>query len=567
VTKKISADLTCDVLVIGAGAGGLSSAITARKGGLDVIVIEKAPVLGGTTAFSGGVLWIPDSDKFPNLSSPDNRSRATEYLKHETGNFYDEAMISAFLDHGPEMLAFFERETEVKFVPTLYPDYHPDAPGGVDIGRSVLAAPYNAAALGDDLALLRKPLATITFMGMMFNSSNADIKHFFNATKSVTSFLYVARRLAAHFKDMLLYRRGVEVTSGNALAARLIKSARDAGVALYTETPAEQLVWEDARVGGAVVKAGGALRTITARRGVVLATGGFAHDAARVAVAYPHVRLGGQHLSPVPAENTGDGLRLAEAVGGHYALEFPNAAAWMPVSAVPMPKNETAVFPHLLDRYKPGVIAVNINGERFTNESNSYHDVGEAMIANFKKTGREEVYLIADARAIRKYGLGFAKPAPLPLRPHLRSGYLKMGRTIRDLAGAIGVDAAKLETTIARYNEDARTGQDLEFHRGATTFNRYLGDADNMPNPTVAPLTTAPFYAVRLLMGDLGTFDGLKTTVNGQVLNAEGATIDGLYAVGNDRASIMSGRYPGAGITLGPIMTFGYLTGRHLAGG
>jgi hypothetical protein len=185
-------DLDCDVLVIGAGAGGLATAITARKNGLDVIVVEKEPVFGGTTAFSGGVLWIPGNPVSRKSGAADTREAARTYLRNETGAYFDAAQVDAFLDAGPEMVDFFERETEVKFVPTLYPDYHPDVGGGVDIGRSILAAPYDIRALGKDADRLRPPLKTITFIGMMFNSSNADLKHFFQATKSIKSAWYVA---------------------------------------------------------------------------------------------------------------------------------------------------------------------------------------------------------------------------------------------------------------------------------------------------------------------------------------------------------------------------------------
>jgi len=225
-TVTRSSDLACDVLVIGSGAGGLSTAITAKKQGLDVIVVEKEACFGGTTAFSGGVLWIPGNRHAKDAGIADTRAAARTYMRHETGAFFDEAAVDAFLDAGPRMIDFFERETEVKFLPTLYPDYHPDAPGGVDAGRSVVAAPFDASALGADLARLRPPLATITFIGMMFNSSSADLKHFFNATKSPASAWYVAKRLASHLKELARYRRGVQVTSGNALAARSIAAAR-----------------------------------------------------------------------------------------------------------------------------------------------------------------------------------------------------------------------------------------------------------------------------------------------------------------------------------------------------
>ncbi len=558
-------DITCDVVVIGSGAGGLSTAITAAKHGLDVVIIEKEPVFGGTTAFSGGVLWIPGNRHGKANAPGDTREAARTYLKNETGNFYDAAAVDAFLDNGPAMLDFFERETEVKFVPTLYPDYHPTVEGGVDVGRSVLAAPYDITALGRDMARLRPPLESITFMGMMFNSSNAELKHFFNATRSLTSFAYVTKRLASHMLDLARHQRGIKVTSGNALAARLAKTVFDLKIPLFTDSPAKRLIVEDNRISGVIALREGREQRLIARKGVVLACGGFPHDKERIAKAYPHLKRGGVHASPTPAGNTGDGIRLAESVGGQCDIRFADAAAWMPVSVVPRGKR-SIVFPHLLDRYKPGIIAVNAAGERFTNESESYHDVGAAMIRDNEGRADAHAFLICDHPTIRKYGLGYAKPAPVPLLPHLSSGYLIKGESLADLARKIGVDAARLEATIARWNAGADKGEDAQFHKGSTAFNRYLADPDHQPNPCVGPVRQGPFYAVKIVMGDLGTFDGLATDTVGRVLTAQGTPVAGLYAVGNDRASMMGGNYPGAGITLGPIMTFGYIAGRHLAG-
>jgi succinate dehydrogenase/fumarate reductase flavoprotein subunit len=298
----------------------------------------------------------------------------------------------------------------------------------------------------------------------------------------------------------------------------------------------------------------------------VLACGGFSHDVARIAKAYAHVRRGGQHVSPVPDGNTGDGARMAEAAGAQVPPRYREPAAWMPVSLVPRKNGKPGVFPHLLDRYKPGIIGVTRHGRRFTNEANSYHDVGAAMIEACKGDRETAMWLICDHATIRKYGLGYAKPAPVPLGPHLRSGYLKKGRTLAELARNAGIDAVTLEATVRRYNESAVRGEDPAFGRGSTSFNRYLADHEQKPNPCVAPIGQGPYYALKVVMGDLGTFDGIVTNVEGKVLDARREPVPGLYAVGNDRASIMGGNYPGAGITLGPIMTFGYITGRHLAG-
>jgi len=560
----------CDLLVVGSGAAGLACAITAKKRGLDVVVIEKEPVFGGTTALSGGVLWIPLNHHGRQQNPQDTVAAVRTYMMEETGSYFDEAAVSTFIEEGPKMVDFFEKNTEMQFIPTLYPDYHPDKPGGAAIGRSILAQPFDIRRLGADMARLKPPLKTITFMGMMFNSSNADLKHFFQATKSFTSFFYVAKRLLNHMKELALYRRAIHVTSGNALAARLAKSALDLGIPILTSTPAQSVLTENGRVVG--MNVGGEGGSIRARHGVVLACGGFPQDVKRIAQAYPHLQRGGNHLSPTPESNTGDGVRIAEQAGADVDLRFKDAAAWMPVSKVPYGKGkgngQFGVFPHLLDRYKPGVIGVMADGKRFCNESNSYHDVGVDMIAAARQnaTGKDTVmWLVCDKTTLGKYGLGYVKPAPMPIGQFIRNGYLFEGKTLADLAKACGIDATGLEATVRTYNQGAVRGVDEQYARGTTAFNRYLADPANQPNPCVAPIEKGPFYAVKVVMGDLGTFDGIQTSVVGEVKKRDGSVIEGLYAVGNDRASIMGGNYPGAGITHGPNMTFGFVTANHIA--
>ena len=554
-----------DVIVVGSGAAGLTAAITARKRGLNVVVLEKEPVFGGTTALSGGVLWIPLNHHGRKQNPSDTVEKVKTFMQAETGAFYDEASVACFIENGPKMVEFFERETSMKFLPTLYPDYHPTAAGGVDIGRSILAEPYDIRGLGKDMPRLKPPLKTITFIGMMFNSSNADLKHFFRATKSLTSFLYVARRLINHFKELVLYRRAVQVTSGNALAARLAKSALDLGIPILTSTPVTQLLQQDGRVIGVKTSGPEGEQRLTARHGVVLACGGFPHDLKRIAQAYPHLRRGHEHLSPTPESNTGDGCNMAEQLGGVVDIRFQEPAAWMPVTKVDFGSGQFGVFPHLLDRYKPGIIGVLSNGRRFTNESNSYHDVGAELHRACAGMEETAMWLVCDKVALGKYGLGYVKPAPMPIGRFIRNGYLIKGNTLEELARNAGIDPAGLKQTVQAYNQHAVRGEDPAFGRGSTSFNRYLADPENRPNPCVAPIDQGPFYAVKVLMGDLGTFDGLRTSVVGEVLRTDGTPIEGLYAAGNDRASVMGGNYPGAGITHGPNMTFGYVTAHHIA--
>jgi succinate dehydrogenase/fumarate reductase flavoprotein subunit len=460
----------------------------------------------------------------------------------------------------------FERRTRLRFVlGPQFSDYHPNAPGALPGGRSICAEPFDGRLLGADLRLLRPPLPELTLFGMMIGSGR-ELTHFFNVTRSPVSAAQVARFLARYGRDRLLYGRPMRLTNGNALAARLLASARDLGVPIRTAAPLVDLLVEEGRVVGGVIEEAGERIAVRARGGVVLATGGFPHDLARRARLYPHAPTGREHWSPAAEGNTGDGIRLARALGAVTADELPAPAAWVPVSRVPRPDGSVGLFPHFIDRAKPGVIAVDDSGERFVNEADSYHDFCRALIARCRgRPGEVGAWLLADHATVRRYGLGWAKPFPVPVGPALRSGYLRRAATIGELARTIGLEPARLEATVARYNEGARRGEDPEFGRGSTAYNRYLGDPAVRPNPCVAPLEKPPFYAVRVVMGDLGSFAGLVTDAAARVLDRDRRPIPGLYAVGNDMASIMGGNYPGGGITLGPAMTFGYLAALDVA--
>jgi len=305
---------------------------------------------------------------------------------------------------------------------------------------------------------------------------------------------------------------------------------------------------------------------VTTRCGVVLACGGFPHDIGRRQKMFPHAPTGREHVSPGPNGNTGDGLRLAESAGGRIEDGLPNAAAWVPVSITTRKDGTHGVMPHFIDRAKPGVIAVARDGARFGNEGDSYHDFVQAMVKAAKPGEAIAAFLICDHRALRRYGLGCVPPFPLPIGHHLRSGYLKRGADLAALARAAGIDAKGLASTIAAFNAAAADGHDPLFGKGSRAYNRYMGDALHGPNPCVAPLTHPPFYAIKLVIGDLGTYAGIRTDEHARAIDADGQIIPGLYAAGNDMASIMGGNYPGAGITLGPALTFGYIAGRHLAG-
>ena len=556
----------CDVLVVGSGAAGMSAAITAAHGGLKVLVAEKEPRFGGTTARSGGWLWIPGTSLARAWGIDESPEQARTYLRHEAGNSFDAARVDAFLTAGPEAVDFFTSQTALRFdMPLTFPDYHAEAPGGAQGGRSMVTRPFDAHELGDHIKDIGSPLPELTVFGMMLGSGK-EIIHFMRATKSLTSALYVAKRLARHARDVLRHGRGMTLTNGNALAGRLAKSAFDRGIPLWLSSPVRELIMENGAVRGAIVERDGRRFRVDARRGVVLACGGFPHDVERRKAMFPHAPSGREHWSPGPAGNTGDGLRLAESAGGRIEDGLPNAAAWVPVSLTTRADGSTGVMPHFIDRAKPGVIAVMRDGTRFANEGDSYHDFVQAMMQAAKPGEEIAAFLICDHRALRRYGLGCVPPFPLGIGRHLASGYLKRGAMLAELAAQCGIDPQGLQATVATFNVSAAEGRDPAFGKGSRAYNRYQGDALHGPNPCVAPIKDGPFYAIKLVIGDLGTYAGIRTDAHARALDASGQPIPGLYAAGNDMASIMGGNYPGAGITLGPALTFGYIAGRHLAG-
>jgi len=555
----------CDVLVIGTGASGMSTAVTAASQGLKVLVVEKEPRFGGTTARSGGWLWIPGTRLATEQGIHEPAGAARDYMKHEATTHFDAARVDAFLEYGPKAVEFFTRDTPVQFdMPAVFPDYHAEAVGGQQGGRSMVTRPFDGRELGQRIKYLAPALPELTVFGMMLGSGK-EIKHFMRAFKSVESFVYVTKRLSLHLLDVLRHGRGMTLTNGNALAGRLAKAAMDLDIPVWLSSPVQKLVVEFDGVAGAIVLSEGKRIRVNAKRGVVLACGGFPHDVERRKQLFPHAPTGKEHFSPSPEANTGDGLRLAEAVGGRVDGTIPNAAAWVPASVTTRPDGSKGVMPHFIDRAKPGVISVTPKGKRFTNEGNSYHDFVQAMVAANKGEPEISAWLLCDHRVLRNYGLGCVAPFPLPFGRHLRTGYLKRGATIGELAKNIGIESAVLQATVDEFNRDAAKGEDPAFGKGSKAYNRYQGDELITPNPCVAPLVEGPFYAIKLVIGDIGTFAGLVTDEKTRVLDASRNPIKGLYAVGNDAASVMGGNYPGAGITLGPALTFGYIAGLQLA--
>ena len=558
-----------DVLVIGTGASGMATAVTAASQGLKVLVVEKGALYGGTTARSGGWLWVPGTHLATEQGIHEAPGAAKAYLKDQGGTHYDEARVDAFLANGPKAIEFFTSKTCLQFdMPPVFPDYHAEAPGGTAGGRSMVTRPFDARQLGDKVKTLAPPVPELTVFGMMLGSGK-ELWHFLRAFKSVESFLYVAKRFGLHFLDVLRHGRGMTLTNGNALAGRLAKAGMDLGIPVWLNSPAKKLIMEGDSVVGAVIEHEGQSVEVRVRRGVVLAAGGFPHDIERRKQLFPHAPTGREHFTPSPTLNTGDGVRLGESAKGWVDPTIPNAAAWCPTSLVPRSDGSTGVMPHFIDRAKPGVIAVAADGHRFSNEAFSYHDFVQDLVKACKQRNLGEVmcWLICDHHHLREYGLGAVAKFPLPIGRHLRSGYLKRADTLAQLAQTIGVPEQALAQEVATFNRDVPSGVDSQFAKGSTAYNRYQGDSLVQPNPCMAPITQGPFYAIRVVVGEIGTFAGLLTDAACRVLTQDRQVVPGLYAVGNDAASVMGGNYPGAGITLGPAITFGYVAGMQLASG
>jgi len=562
-----SQNLDCDLLVIGAGAAGLSGAVTAAYHGLKVIVAEKASVLGGATSWSGGWMWVPLNPLSQADGIVEDIDSPRTYLKHALGENYDEPRVEALLENGRHMVAFFENRTALQFVSGSWiADIQGDPPGAGTGGRSVGPKPINMRRIKKALRTkLRPQLYETSFLGMGI-MAGPDLQAFLHATTSVKGFFHAGWRIMFHAFDLATNRQGMQLVNGTALIARLAKSADDLGVRLLVNTPASRLRTEDGAVTGAVLAAPDGEITVNARRGVLLAAGGFPNDIARRRELFPRTPTGEEHWTLAPAETTGDGVSLGESAGGLLDTSLASPAAWCPVSLVPYRNGRVGTYPHIVDRGKPGLIAVLSNGKRFVNEADGYYQFTAAMIATAPAGEEVTAWLICDHAFQRRYPFGMSKPFPIPVWPYVRSGYLKRARTLDELARQCGIEPSGLTNTVAAFNTHAVLGEDPEFGRGTSAFNRGSGDPEHKPNPSLAPIQKGPFYAIKVLPGSFGTFAGLKTDPMSRVLNSDGEPIAGLYAAGSDQANVMGGHYPSGGINIGPAMTFGYIAGRHTAG-
>jgi succinate dehydrogenase/fumarate reductase flavoprotein subunit len=556
-------DSEADLLVVGAGAAGMTAALVGALEGLKTVLWEKSDMVGGTTATSAGTVWIPGSRQSKTAGVPDSIESAKTYLAAILGEDANDDRLATYLATGPCVLDYLEERTSVAFIPpSVHPDYHALSGAAVG-GRALGAVPFDGRKLGQDFARVKPPRRDFLVLGGMMVGKN-DIPSLLHPFDSLENFTNAARLLARQARDRLNHQRGTRLIMGNALVARLLYSLNQLAVEVRYQTQLNELVGDGERIVGATFKTGNGDIAVRARKAVVLATGGIGWSSALRDRLFPE---GTRRYSLSPESNTGDGIRAGEQAQGQIEQNIRSPALWMPSSVMQQPDGHTSVFPHImLDRAKPGVIAVNSLGRRFVNEANSYHDFVEAMLRSQATAPSIPSYLICDRSFIRDYGLGLIHPGTRDLTRYIRSGYLSCADTIAKLAKEIGVDGVALVETIDRHNRFAETGVDKDFGRGTSQLNRFNGDPLNKPNPCMRKIGPGSFFAVAVWPSDLASSAGLRTDINGRVLTSDRQPILGLYAAGNDASSIFRGTYPGPGTMIGPAMVFAWRAAMDISG-
>lgn len=548
-----------DVVVIGAGGAGMSAALLAAIKGARVLLIERTEYVGGTTAFSAGTTWIPNTHHAASVgASDDTKDKAKHYLNSVIGEHADQAMLDAFLEAGPKAVKEIEESSYVRYrARPFHPDYQSEEQDSTLCGRALEPLSFDGRLLADRFNLVRPPIPEFTVLGGMMVDRD-DVTQLLNLTKSFKSFCYSAKLLARHAMDKIKYSRGTRLVMGNALIASLLYSLDKRQVPILLETVVTQLITDDTGITAVEISHQNITKRINVKGGVILASGGFNRNLDKRKLLAPGIDI---NWCPGAPGHTGQAHTIAEKIGAIYGnTTGPTNCFWAPVSTRKRSDGSMAVFPHfILDRGKPGMITLNQRGERFVNESTSYHRFGLAQ----QKTDSIPSFLITDTDGLCKYGLGMVRPGGKKLEPYLADGYLIKGDTVAELAQKLGIDADKAAQSIAKMNEYAQTGIDLQFARGTTDYQRANGDATQKPNPNLGTIKHAPFYAVKLFPGDIGACTGFATNVNAQVLDANNQPIHKLYAVGNDMQSIMEGTYPGPGITLGPGLAFAWIAANH----
>lgn len=556
-----------DVLVVGSGGGGMTAALTAQAAGLDVVVVEKSSFFGGSTALSGGGIWVPGAPAQRREGYAPEPERVVEYLLQITDGLVSESRIRQYVESAPQMLAFLERLSgwcEFVWKPG-YADYYPELPGGSELGSTINVPPIDLRKLGPDEQRLLQPLA-LAPRGIWLGPK--ELRTFYRIRQSWAGKGVLLKLISRMIRARVFGERMAAI--GQSLAARLRLTVRERGIPLWLDSPMTELIADadaDGSVTGVSVVRDGKTQRIGARLGVILASGGFDHDLAWRKELLPVVDQDWSFGNP---SAMGDGIRAAQKLGA--ATDLLDEAWWFP--AIQWPDGRMQFM--LNERMMPAQFIVNGDGKRFINEAAPYMDFGHAMIDG-QKSGVTHIpcWLITDHRSWNRYVIGGHLPLPkIPGAPvptgrkvpsaWLESGVVKAAMTWEEMATKIGVPADNLCETAWRFNELARKGHDDDFNRGDSVYDNYYGDP-TLPNPNLYPLGDPPYYAFRIVLGDLGTSGGLRTDEYARVLREDGTVIPGLYAVGNTSAPVMGRSYAGAGATIGPAMTFGFVAANHIA--
>ncbi|MCP3730274.1 FAD-dependent oxidoreductase [Sphingomonas sp. MG17] len=547
-----------DVVVVGSGAGGLTTAFTAAKSGLSVLVLEASDLYGGTSAYSGGGVWIPGSKHQKALGISDSKEKARKYIQALLGNYYQSERIEAYLDNVNPMLEFVEGEGWVRLVGVPMPDYEPELEGA-GIGRTHMTADFDGNLLGADFDSIRPPIQEAGLFHSM-QIAPYDAVRMGAWSRSLANAMFAIGRVSEYAWDRLRGRRGRRMVNGNALVGQLFKSARDAGAEFWNRSRAKELVRENGRIAQVLVERNGKIVPVRARVGVMLASGGYSANDDMRRNLLPQASQG---WSLQPETNVGDGIAMGVQAGGKHQTDNASNGIWVPSSSFPRNDGTIARFPSLFfDRHCPGSLMVDArSGKRFVDEAINYQSFGE--IAHSKGVGK--VWMISEAPAVAKYGIGMVKPKPFSPRPWVKRGYIFEAPTITALAEKIGLDPAVLTRTVEDFNEHAARGECPEFKRGYSSISAFMGDPAHGPNPTLGPVRTGPFYALEVRVSTLSSLSGLEVNASAQVLDEDCAPIPGLYATGVDSNHVFRGRYPGGGVSLGPAMTFGYIAAREMA--